>query len=98
MRKYKIRTRKEQHTAIRGENKSKDENFSTNFEGIGEKMSEIPVTEVETERNARNTLPDGYSVELTTLTRKQQQWKKIKSVLLEKRVEGVMKIEDKERS
>ena len=33
-------------------------------------MSEIPVTEGEKESNAKKTLPNGYSVYLTALTRK----------------------------
>ena len=65
-----------------------------------EKMSEIIVTEGETSSNARNTLHNGCSLELTTLTRETStvEKTKIKSVMLEKRVEGVMKIEDKQRS
>ena len=63
-------------------------------------MSEIPATEGETASNARKALPNGYSIEISTLTRETAtvEKAKIKSVLLEKRVEGVTKIEEKERS
>ena len=63
-------------------------------------MSKKQATEGETASNARINLPNGYSAELTTLTRATAtiEKTKIKSVLLEVRVEGVIKIEWKERN
>ena len=62
-------------------------------------MSDIQVTEGETARNARRNLRNGYSAELTTLTRATATTEKtIKSVLIEMRVEEVVKIEEKEET